>query len=65
MKHNVYTPSKGQLPPTARRVTHPRLGVRCWMIEGKYYRTRRDFLNPVWVKNEDGTSHVVDMSLPA
>ena len=45
MKHtpNRMT-TKKSLPAGSKRVIHPRLGVRCWLIDGQLYRTRRDYL---------------------
>ena len=44
--------SKKALPPGSIRTTHPVTGVRCWFINGKYYRSRADFTNPTI--GEDG-----------
>lgn len=33
------------LPVGSKRVVHPRLGIRCWLIDGQLYRTRKDYLS--------------------
>ncbi len=50
------------LPADARRVIHPQLGIRVWLIDGKYYRSRRDYLYPPTYK-KGGVAIVADTSI--
>lgn len=42
---------KRALPANSSRVIHPVLGIRCWLIAGKYYRSRADYNRSLVVKN--------------
>lgn len=55
--------NKKLFPKSARRVMHPTLGRMCWLIEGKYYLTRNDYLNPPQVKGEDGRVHIAKTNI--
>jgi hypothetical protein len=52
------------LPPGSKRVNHPKLGRRVWLIQGKYYLSRADYLNPPIEVLPDGTRRQKDMSVP-
>jgi len=52
------------LPAGSKRINHPTLGIRVWEINGKYYRSRADYLNPPIEVLQDGTRQKKDMSIP-
>ena len=64
MKHKPKIKNLREMPANAERVVHPELGVHCWLIGGKYYRSKNDYLNPPMLKGKDGRVRVVDTSLP-
>ncbi len=41
MKKN--TPNMSKLPANAKRMLHPGLGIRAWLINGHWYRSRADY----------------------
>ena len=43
MKHNHKTPYSRALPASAKRVMHPVLGVRCWLVNCSYFVSRDDY----------------------
>ena len=63
MKHKTAHPNVTRFPETAERVIHPSLGIRCWLIGKKYYRSKNDYLNPPMVKDEQNKLHVIDTSI--
>ena len=63
MKHKTAHPNVTRFPETAERVIHPTLGIRCWRIDGRYYRSKNDYLNPPFIKGEDGKVRVANTSL--
>ena len=63
MKHKTAHPNVTRFPDTAERVIHPLLGIRCWLVDKKYYRSKNDYLNPPVVKGEDGRVSIVDTSI--
>jgi hypothetical protein len=73
MKHKSKLKIARPFPKDAKRVIHPTLGIRCWLIGGKYYKNKSDFTNPpivAYAKADDGTDvkalpFHADTSMPA
>ena len=59
MKRNPKSNPNPLFPKIAQRVTHPILGIRCWKVGAKYYRSRADYFRSLVVR--DGVS--VDTSI--